>query len=309
MTHFWKINLTTNAITLHSDGLPLGKTSHSMIYIPHKYVFIIGGSSNNNVYYYNEDTKLFEQWAALNSAHAGSACAFINDALLYVFSDGSCERTNLRTQPYWEQVVPRVENEMLRMQQRLFGCCWDAKDEKVLLFGGRNVDNEERKECTGVIAYDWKGNVFVETKVKFMECELREKTFLPFNDKYSYVLPKIKGKNVKLVYYNNIAKEFKEIAFIEDEETLQQQPKAKITLTTTMKHHTNNIKSNINYKRYNFDMPTLNTKFLNTCSGFPKAKVNKTYTNTPFGNTATGDDNTNTNTNANTNNIFDQLKE
>lgn len=271
-----------------------------MIYIPHKYVFIIGGSSNNNVYYYNEDTTLFEQWAALNSAHAEPACAFVNDALLYVFSNGSCERTNLRTRPYWEQVVPRVGNEMLRMQRRLLGCCWDAKDEKVLLFGGGSVNDEERKGCTGVIAYDWKGNTFVETKVKFMECDLKEKTFLPFNDKYSYVLPKIKGKNVKLVCYNNIAKEFKEIAFIEDNEnTVQQQQR------TTMKHHINSIKNNINYKKYNFDMPTLNNKFSNTCNGFPKAKVNKTYTNTPFGNTATGDDNTNTNTN----NIFDQLKE
>lgn len=141
-----------------------------------------------------------------------------------------------------------------------------------------------------------------------MECDLKEKTFLPFNDKYSYVLPKIKGKNVKLVCYNNIAKEFKEIAFIEDNENTvqqQQQRKTKISLTTTMKHHTNNIKNNVNYKKYNFDMPTLNNKFSNTCNGFPKAKVNKTYTNTPFGNTATGDDNTNTNTN----NIFDQLKE
>ena len=200
--------------------------------------------------------------------------------------------------------MPRAENEMLRVQQRLFGCCWDGKDEKVLMFGG-SVDEE--RSAAGVVAYDWKGNMFVETKVKFMECDLKEKTFLPFNDKYSYVLPKIKGKNVKLVCYNNIAKEFKEIAFIEDEDTVQQQRKTKIALTKTMKHHTNNIKSNINYKKYNFDMPTLNTKFLNTCSGFPKPKVNKTYTNTPFGNTATGDDNTNTNTN--TNNIFDQLKE
>ena len=311
LTHFWKINLTTCATTSHSDGLPVGKTSHSMIYIPHKYVFIIGGSNDNNVYYYNEDTTLFEQWAALNSAHAEPACALVNDALLYVFSNDSrshtlvCERTNLRTQPYWEKVVPKVEN---KVQQRLFGCCWDGKDEKVLLFGG----SECTTECTkGVIAYDWKGNMFVETKVKFMECDLKEKTFLPFNDKYSYVLPKIKGKNVKLVCYNNIAKEFKEIAFIEDEDIkAQQQRKTKLTLTTltkTMKHHTNNIKSNINYKKYNFDMPMLNNKFLNTCSGYQKPKVNKTYTNTPFGNSATGDDNANANTN--TNNIFDQLKE
>ena len=302
LTHFWKIDLLSTNITSHRVGLPYGKASHSMIYIPHNYVFIVGGN-DNNVCYYVEDADTFEQWAALESAHAEPACAFVNDALLFVFSaherEFKCEKTNLRAQPCWEKVAPRFESDTLRMQQRLFGCCWDAKDEKVVLFGGSA--EEERKGETGLIAYDWKADVFVETKIKFMQCELAERTFLPFNNKYSYVIPKITAKDVKLVCYNNETKAFKEIAFVEDEaEALKNKTKLAVTISNFASYN----KSSISNTKYCFNMPTLHNTH-SQFNMFQKApKVNKTYKNTPFGNSITNDTN---NDNNNGNNVFDQL--
>lgn len=226
MKHFWKIDLTTEHITLHSKGMPSGKRSHSMIFIPHKYVFIIGGI-DKNVYYYINDSDSFEQWIPLEEDLIEPALAFINNSYLFAFSNSiqndntsfHFHRTNLKETPKWQIIQPILENDSLQFNQKFFGCCYDYKDNKLIFFGGNKFGiNQSVINDSNSIAYDWNENKLVDSNIKHIECDLDEKTFLPFNDKYSFILPSLSRKKINFYFYNNVTKEFKSMNFVSEKE-------------------------------------------------------------------------------------------
>ena len=226
MKHFWKIDLTTEHITLHSKGMPSGKRSHSMIFIPHKYVFIIGGI-DKNVYYYINDSDSFEQWIPLEEDLIEPALAYINNSYLFAFSNSikndntsfHFHRTNLKETPKWQIIHPILENDSLQFNQKFFGCCYDYKDNKVIFFGGNKFGiNQSVINDSNSIAYDWNENKLVDSNIKHIECDLDEKTFLPFNDKYSFILPSLSRKKINFYFYNNVTKEFKSMNFFSEKE-------------------------------------------------------------------------------------------
>ena len=228
MKHFWTIDLSTENITLHSKGMPLGKRLHSMIFIPQKYVFIIGGI-DKNVYYYISDSDSFKQWIPLEEDVIEPALAYINNSYLFAFSNSiqnnnssvHFHRTNLKETPRWQIIQPKLENDSFQFNQKFFGCCYDYKDNKVIFFGGNKfgLNQSVINESTS-IAYDWNENQLVDSHIKHIECDLDEKTFLPFNDKYSFIIPSLNRKKINFYFYNNVTKEFKSMNFVPEKELL-----------------------------------------------------------------------------------------
>ena len=80
--NFYKINHIKTTIEKLED-LPLEKIYHSMIYIPRKYIYFIGGT-NRGTFYYDFINKTFKFWAPLKSIKKYPALVLVNN-LLYLF--------------------------------------------------------------------------------------------------------------------------------------------------------------------------------------------------------------------------------
>lgn len=222
LKHFWKIDLTNQKITLHSKGMPYSNKTHSMIFIPESYVFIIGGNTQS-VCYYDEYSDSFEQWIPLDEIVYEPALAYVNDCFLFVFANIvktnenalQFHRTNLKETPHWEIIKPVIEDDNMIVNQKFFASCYDNKSGEIIFFGGNKfeIDKEISSDEKFCFAYNWNENKIVNSNIQFIGCNIDEKVFIPFNNKYSYLLPSFGVKDIKLVNYNNEKRVFNIINF------------------------------------------------------------------------------------------------
>jgi hypothetical protein len=81
--NFFKINNIKISIEKLED-LPLEKECHSMIYIPPKYIYFIGGN-NRATFYYNLINKSFSLWTPLKKSKKYPALVLVNNSVIYAF--------------------------------------------------------------------------------------------------------------------------------------------------------------------------------------------------------------------------------
>ena len=198
---FWEINLQTNSIEAYD--LPSMKRNHSMIFVPNKYVFIVGGN-DKIVYYFDCETKKIAKWAELNENHIEPSLILYKNKDLYVFSNGGdeivFEKSDLSSgKPKFEKIEPRLEADLNNFGQKFFGVC--LKDENTFIFlGGEN--NNENNEFN--YEYDIDENLIKKSEVKFKRFNLREKTFMKYNKKIDFLLTDFnRGRPEILVYKSN----------------------------------------------------------------------------------------------------------
>jgi hypothetical protein len=72
--NFWEIDLSEQIIAEPTKIIP--KKNHSMIFIPDKYVFIVGGN-DQKCFYFNTETAEVEDWANLNKLRLNPALILI----------------------------------------------------------------------------------------------------------------------------------------------------------------------------------------------------------------------------------------
>ena len=87
--NFWEIDLSEQIIAEPTKIIP--KKNHSMIFIPDKYVFIVGGN-DQKCFYFNTETAEVEDWANLNKLRLNPALILIKQNL-YCF-DNSNDKSN-----------------------------------------------------------------------------------------------------------------------------------------------------------------------------------------------------------------------
>lgn len=131
---------------------------HSMIYVPNRYVFIVGGNKTPNVEVLNTETGEITEDSVLNQYHAEPSLCLVNSNFLYCFlgynydenSSGFSniiERCNLRMKKRtWEIVtITNIEGERTtndhKISTRFFALSY-FNESNIIILGGDNMDKD-----------------------------------------------------------------------------------------------------------------------------------------------------------------------
>ena len=203
---FWKIDL--NSLQIECINM-IPKKNHSMIMIPGNYVFIVGGQDKETFYYDSENPNGFYGWKPLNNIRVEPALILINN-FLYCFdninlnklnNEITFEKTDLNSENHaWELINVNLPD--IKFDQKFFGVA--QKDNDVLFLGG-NIDIEEENKNRAQERKNFKYNIIEnkleESEIPFMEFNLKEKTFLTYNDNVSYIFPDFNKYHPEVIFY------------------------------------------------------------------------------------------------------------
>ena len=208
---FFYIDLTNlNEDKIEIKELPNlieSRTWHSMIFIPNKYIFIVGGSNTKSVEMYNMETNDIIKDSELNEFRSECTLCLVNNTYLYAFCgflihqeyNTTIERCNLlREKRKWEYIILN-EKEEFNLNPSFFGISY-FKDDQILLIGSNDNGSENHYD------YIYKSGINDEEKDKIDEfkCNLiepniifKEKLFLPIEENKAINIPLIIGEEIK----------------------------------------------------------------------------------------------------------------
>ena len=253
---FWIIDLKTAEIE-SNDMIP--KKNHSMIIIPGNYVFIVGGQTKQTFYFDLENSQ-FHGWKKLNKQRIEPALIVV-DNYLYCFDNMNSnfedrltfEKTNLNSSEHnWELFEPNMPS--IRMNQKYFGV---VKSNNDIIFIGGNLDleGEEDKDLSERknFKYNLNNNSIEESETNYINYNFKEKTFLKYNEKISYILPDFNRYHPEVMFYQ---KEKNAIKFLKcySKKKLEEKEREKIEknnrdfspIKITMKYNLNQPKDDNN---------------------------------------------------------------
>ena len=200
---FWIIDLKTAEIE-SNDMIP--KKNHSMIIIPGNYVFIVGGQTKQ-AFYFDLENSQFHGWKKLNKQRIEPALIVV-DNYLYCFDNMNSnfedrltfEKTNLNSSEHnWELFEPNMPS--IRMNQKYFGV---VKSNNDIIFIGGNLDIENEEENLTErknFKYNLNNNSIEESETNYINYNFKEKTFLKYNEKISYILPDFNRYHPEVMFY------------------------------------------------------------------------------------------------------------
>jgi len=206
-----ELNENNNKIDIRElPNLNESRTWHSMIYVPKKYIFIVGGSNTKSVELYNMDTKELTKDSDLNDYRSESSLCLVNNTYLYAFYgfvihqeyNKSIERCNLlREKREWEYVDYKnaIENSENNFKISFFGISY-FNNNKILLIGGD--DNGDEKHYDYIYKIGENGE---RDEIKEFNCNLndsnnvfRDKLFMPIDYNSSVNIPLIVGEEIRV---------------------------------------------------------------------------------------------------------------
>ena len=207
-----ELNENNNKIDIRElPNLNESRTWHSMIYVPKKYIFIVGGSNTKSVELYNMDTKELTKDSDLNDYRSESSLCLVNNTYLYAFYgfvihqeyNKSIERCNLlREKREWEYVDYKnaIENSENNFKISFFGISY-FNNNQILLIGGD--DNGDEKHYDYIYKIGENGE---RDEIKEFNCNLndsnnvfRDKLFMPIDDNRAVNIPLIIGEEIKIL--------------------------------------------------------------------------------------------------------------
>ena len=206
LNNFWNINLKKNKINPPLKDMP-PKKYHSMIFIPRKIVFIVGGNSLSTFYYNLKEKKLIK-WGRLNIIRMEPALQVINNKL-YCFdcsnlkgtnNEYSYEFTELNSEPKWKFIKPKI-NYGLNFSQQLFGVA-KYKENNIIFLGGKFHNENYNNLKTNNFMLDLNKNEIVLSDVKYKKFNLKEKGFYPFNKTYDCILTDFPRSSPQICFFN-----------------------------------------------------------------------------------------------------------
>ena len=206
-----ELNENNNKIDIRElPNLNESRTWHSMIYVPNKYIFIVGGSNTKSVELYNMDTKELTKDSDLNDYRSESSLCLVNNTYLYAFYgfvihqeyNKSIERCNLlREKREWEYVDYKnaIENSENNFKISFFGISY-FNNNQILLIGGD--DNGDEKHYDYIYKIGENGE---RDEIKEFNCNLndsnnvfRDKLFMPIDYNSSVNIPLIVGEEIRV---------------------------------------------------------------------------------------------------------------
>ena len=190
------------------------RTWHSMIFVPNKYIFIIGGSNTRTVELYDIDEKKLTKDSELNEIRCESTLCLVNNIYLYAFFgfvlhqeyNKNIERCNLlKEKRKWEYVNYQV-NEGINLKLSFFGVTY-FKENELLLIGGNDNDNDEKRfDYHYTIAQNEDEKDIIteyDSELKENSIVFREKLFHPIAENKAINIPTIIGDNIKIFIFES----------------------------------------------------------------------------------------------------------
>ena len=187
------------------------RTWHSMIFVPEKYIFIVGGSSKN-VEIYDIELNSISKDGELNEMRNECTLCMVNNIYLYAFCgfllhqtfNCSVERCNLRKKKRTWEYVNYNSNYKLQFNPSFF-CVSYFKEDKILLVGGNDSVEEKNKSYIVKIGMDENPLDEINEFNNFSDENIgvfRDKLFTPINNDYAVNIPMMSGENIQLLFLN-----------------------------------------------------------------------------------------------------------
>ena len=190
------------------------RTWHSMIFVPNKYIFIVGGSNTRTVELYDIDEKKLTKDSELNEIRCESTLCLVNNTYLYAFFgfvlhqeyNKNIERCNLlKEKRKWEYVNYQVK-EGINLKLSFFGVTY-FKENELLLIGGNDNDNDEKRfDYHYTIAQNEDEKDIIteyDSELKENSIVFREKLFHPIAENKAINIPTIIGDNIKIFIFES----------------------------------------------------------------------------------------------------------
>ena len=187
------------------------RTWHSMIFVPEKYIFIVGGSTKSVELYDIEENTLTKD-SELNEMRNECTLCMVNNTYLYAFCgfllhqtfNCSIEKCNLRkSERKWEFIVFNMDNNIQFFPS--FFCASYYKNGEIILVGGNDSMEEKNKSYIVKIGNNDNSideiiefNNFGEEKYGVF----RDKLFTPIDNNYAINIPLIYGDHIQLLLLN-----------------------------------------------------------------------------------------------------------
>ena len=190
------------------------RTWHSMIFVPNKYIFIVGGSNTRTVELYDIDEKKLTKDSELNEIRCESTLCLVNNTYLYAFFgfvlhqeyNKNIERCNLlKEKRKWEYVNYQVKKG-INLKLSFFGVTY-FKENELLLIGGNDNDNDEKRfDYHYTIAQNEDEKDIIteyDSELKENSIVFREKLFHPIAENKAINIPTIIGDNIKIFIFES----------------------------------------------------------------------------------------------------------
>ena len=185
------------------------RTWHSMIFVPNKYIFIVGGSNTKTVELYDIDEKKLTKDSELNEIRCECTLCLVNNTYLYAFYgfllhqdyNNSIERCNLlKEERKWEK-VNIIDNCAVKFKPSFFAISYFQND-NLLLIGGNDTGDDERND----FIYKFGKEENEKDEIKEHKFELKEnlnifkdKLFMPLENNKAVNIPLIIGGEIKVI--------------------------------------------------------------------------------------------------------------
>lgn len=199
----------------HIKKLPnllTGRGWHSMIFVPPKFVFIVGGMNTKSVELYDSETGQITHDSNLNENRSETTLCVINNSHLYAFCGfllnhnyiKSIEKCNLKSKKRtWEIVNLITKNEFV-FEPSFFSVAY-GKGDSVILLGGSETRAQGNNNHNYVFELkdgnDTIDHVNVVSSDENSLCA--EKFFMPINEKSSVLMPVYTSDVVKILLFDS----------------------------------------------------------------------------------------------------------
>lgn len=213
--HFLSITLNENNAKTIVNILPsmkIGRSWHTMIYIPPDYIFIVSGLETKIVEKYTISSNSIDIDSELNEIRCETSLCCINNAFLYSFCGymrnygflNSIEKCNLRkVKRTWKIVNYNLLNNCI-FSPSFFPLAYSSKDNSVILFG---VNETKSNAVNNYSSYKFSfnpinnANETIEYSDEYSNNNhdiFPEKMFIPIDDNISISMPIVINDSIKV---------------------------------------------------------------------------------------------------------------
>ena len=198
-----------------------GRYWHSMIFIPEKYIFILGGPNETMVELYDIEKNISRADSKLNIDRCEPSLILVNNKFLYAFFGfhlyenfiDSIERCNIYKRTRTWEIVDYKLNNTPNLVRGFFGVSYISNN--ILLINDKETQNDLKPNY---ILYPGTGNIDTICEEGILNSKnprlFPEKFFIPFSEKESINLA-FKSGEPKIFIVNNENGEINELCFDE----------------------------------------------------------------------------------------------
>ena len=180
-----------------------------MIYIPYKYIFIVGGSNTKSVEICNMETNEINKDSELNDYRSECTLWLVNNIYLYAFCgfllhqnfNKTIERCNLLKEERKWDFVDIIEKNGINFTPSFFGVSYFRNDNEILLIGGNDNGDEKHFDYIYKIGKNEEDNIHIVNfnyNLNEDNSVYRDKLFMLIDHKKSVNIPLIIGDDIKI---------------------------------------------------------------------------------------------------------------